>query len=158
MKPCLDGRFEITRSVQGEALAGRGGAPPPAADLDRAPHLSVRGEVPVQGRLGHAAEPHEFGDVRPLVGGGAERAFRRGGLVTVRGIARLVWVALGVAGSADEVPRHRLGGGRAEADLAQEYEVAPRVVWHALATLAANRYVDRAGKFASYRVTWQPVK
>ena len=94
----------------------------------------------------------------PLVGGGAERAFRRGGLVTVRSIARLVWVALGVAGSVDEVPRHRLGGGRAEADLAQEYEVAPRVVWHALATLAANRYVDRAGKFASYRVTWQPVK
>ena len=98
----------------------------------------------------------------PLVGGGAEReperAFRRGGLVTVRGIARLVWVALGVAGSVDEVPRHRLGGGRAGADLAPEYEVAPRVVWHALAMLAANRYVDRAGKFASYRVTWQPVK
>ena len=99
----------------------------------------------------------------PLVGGGAEREPERAlpawwSLVTVRGIARLVWVALGVAGSVDEVPRHRLGGGRAEADLAQEYEVAPRVVWHALATLAANRYVDRAGKFASYRVTWQPVK
>ena len=99
----------------------------------------------------------------PLVGGGAEREPERAlpawwSLVTVRGIARLVWVALGVAGSVDEVPRHRLGGGRAEADLAQEYEVAPRVVWHALAMLAANRYVDRAGKFASYRVTWQPVK
>jgi DNA-binding GntR family transcriptional regulator len=41
------------------------------------------------------------------------------------------------------------------ADLAQEYEVSPRVVCNALVMLAANRYVDRRGKFAPYRVTWQ---
>jgi DNA-binding GntR family transcriptional regulator len=42
-------------------------------------------------------------------------------------------------------------------DLAHEYEVSPQVACHALAMLAASRYVDRLGKFASYRVTWQAV-
>jgi DNA-binding GntR family transcriptional regulator len=57
-----------------------------------------------------------------------------------------------------ESGQYRHGDALPSNDLAQEYEVSPRVVWHALAILAANRYVDRAGKFASYRVTWQPVK
>jgi DNA-binding GntR family transcriptional regulator len=42
-------------------------------------------------------------------------------------------------------------------DLAREYEVSMRVVWHALAMLAANRYVHCTGNFASYRVTWQAI-
>ena len=40
--------------------------------------------------------------------------------------------------------------------LAAEYGVSLRVASHALAMLAANRYVRQAGRFASYRVTWQP--
>jgi DNA-binding GntR family transcriptional regulator len=44
------------------------------------------------------------------------------------------------------------------ADLAREYNVTPRVVWHALAMLAANRYVHRPGNFACYSVTWQAVR
>jgi DNA-binding GntR family transcriptional regulator len=39
--------------------------------------------------------------------------------------------------------------------LAREYDVSLRVVWHALATLAANRYVHQPGRFAAYMVTWQ---
>ena len=39
-----------------------------------AARVGVRREVPVQGWPGHAAGPHEFGDVGPLVGGVAERA------------------------------------------------------------------------------------
>ena len=30
-----------------------------------------------------------------------------------------------------------------------------RVAWHALAMLAANRYVQQIGKFAPYTVTWR---
>jgi DNA-binding GntR family transcriptional regulator len=41
------------------------------------------------------------------------------------------------------------------ADLAEEYGVSVRVVWHALEMLAANRYVHRPGRFAPYAVTWQ---
>jgi len=41
------------------------------------------------------------------------------------------------------------------ADLAQEYGVSVRVVWHALAMLAANRYVQQPSRFAYYTVTWQ---
>ena len=43
------------------------------------------------------------------------------------------------------------------ADLAAEYGVSVRVASHALAMLAANRYVHQSGRFASYRVTWQAV-
>jgi DNA-binding GntR family transcriptional regulator len=43
------------------------------------------------------------------------------------------------------------------AGLATEYGVSTRVASHALAMLAANRYVHQAGRFASYRVTWQPL-
>lgn len=38
--------------------------------------------------------------------------------------------------------------------LAREYGVSVRVAGAALAMLAANRYVTRAGSFAPYRVTW----
>jgi len=38
------------------------------------------------------------------------------------------------------------------ADLAREYNVSIRVTYAALATLAANRYVDRPGAFTSYSV------
>ena len=41
------------------------------------------------------------------------------------------------------------------AGLVAEYGVSPRVTSHALAMLAANRYVHQAGRFAAYRVTWQ---
>ena len=40
------------------------------------------------------------------------------------------------------------------ADLASEHKVSMRVVWHALAMLAANRYVARPGSFKPYHVTW----
>jgi DNA-binding transcriptional MocR family regulator len=40
-------------------------------------------------------------------------------------------------------------------DLANEYGVSVRVAWAALAMLAANRYVNRSGRFAPYRVIWQ---
>jgi DNA-binding GntR family transcriptional regulator len=40
-------------------------------------------------------------------------------------------------------------------DLAHEYGVSVRVAWHALAMLAANRYVLQPGKFAPYTVTWR---
>jgi DNA-binding GntR family transcriptional regulator len=39
--------------------------------------------------------------------------------------------------------------------LAQEHGVSVRVAWHALAMLAANRYVSQQGRFAAYTVTWQ---
>ena len=41
------------------------------------------------------------------------------------------------------------------ASLAAEYGVSVRVACVALAMLAANSYVCRAGTFASYHVTWQ---
>jgi DNA-binding GntR family transcriptional regulator len=41
------------------------------------------------------------------------------------------------------------------ADLVREYQVSVRVAWHALEVLAANRYLDRRSRFASYRVTWR---
>lgn len=43
------------------------------------------------------------------------------------------------------------------ASLAQEYGVSVRVAWHALAMLAANRYVHRPGRFAPYAVSWGAV-
>jgi DNA-binding transcriptional MocR family regulator len=39
--------------------------------------------------------------------------------------------------------------------LAQEHGVSVRVACHALAMLAANRYVRQQGRFAAYAVTWQ---
>jgi DNA-binding GntR family transcriptional regulator len=39
--------------------------------------------------------------------------------------------------------------------LAGEHKVSPRVVWHAMEMLAANRYVHRTGSFTPYVVTWQ---
>jgi DNA-binding GntR family transcriptional regulator len=41
------------------------------------------------------------------------------------------------------------------AALAQEHGVSVRVAWHALAMLAANRYVRQPARFAAYMVTWQ---
>jgi hypothetical protein len=38
--------------------------------------------------------------------------------------------------------------------LAREHKISMRVAWAALAMLAANRYLDRPGSFASYCVTW----
>jgi DNA-binding GntR family transcriptional regulator len=40
------------------------------------------------------------------------------------------------------------------ADLADAYGVSRTVAYAALAMLAANRYVSRADRFRSYRVTW----
>ena len=39
--------------------------------------------------------------------------------------------------------------------VADEYKVSVRVVGQAMDMLAANRYVDRPGRFACYTVTWQ---
>ena len=41
------------------------------------------------------------------------------------------------------------------AQLATEYEVSVRVVSQAMDMLAANRYVDRPGRSASYVAAWQ---
>lgn len=41
------------------------------------------------------------------------------------------------------------------AKLVSEHDVSIRVAWHALEMLAANRYVNRPGNFASYVVIWQ---
>ena len=41
------------------------------------------------------------------------------------------------------------------AALAAEHQVSIRVAWHALEMLAANRYIDRLGRFAPYTVTWR---
>lgn len=40
------------------------------------------------------------------------------------------------------------------ADLVREHGVSPQVACHALATLAANRYVARSGLVGPYRVIW----
>ena len=43
-------------------------------------------------------------------------------------------------------------------DLTAAYEVSPNVAWHALAILAANRYVHRRpGRFGCYCVIWRAV-
>jgi DNA-binding GntR family transcriptional regulator len=41
------------------------------------------------------------------------------------------------------------------ADLACEHGVSVKVVWSALAMLAANRYVTRPGNFRPYGVIWR---
>ena len=40
------------------------------------------------------------------------------------------------------------------ADLVSEHGVSAQVAWHALATLAANRYVARSGVVGPYRAIW----
>jgi DNA-binding FadR family transcriptional regulator len=40
------------------------------------------------------------------------------------------------------------------ASLAREHKVSMRVAWHALAMLAANRYLTRPASFKPYHVTW----
>jgi DNA-binding GntR family transcriptional regulator len=54
-----------------------------------------------------------------------------------------------------ESGKRKQGDALPAAELAQEHGVSVRVVWHALAMLAANRYVQQPSKFASYTVTWQ---
>jgi DNA-binding GntR family transcriptional regulator len=54
-----------------------------------------------------------------------------------------------------ESGHYRRGDNLPAADLAAQYDVSLRVALHALAMLAANRYVHQAGRFTSYRVTWQ---
>ena len=54
-----------------------------------------------------------------------------------------------------EAGQHKHGDTLPASDLAQEYGVSVRVAWHALAMLAANRYVSQPGRFAAYTVTWQ---
>jgi DNA-binding GntR family transcriptional regulator len=56
-----------------------------------------------------------------------------------------------------ESGQHKHGDALPATDLAQEYGVSVRVAWHALAMLAANRYVQQPGRFAAYTVTWQAV-
>ena len=54
-----------------------------------------------------------------------------------------------------ESGQHRYGDTLPASDLAQKYGVSVRVAWHALAMLAANRYVQQTGRFAPYTVTWR---
>jgi len=57
-----------------------------------------------------------------------------------------------------ETGEYQRGSGLPAAELAREYRVSVRIVWNALAMLAANRYVDLPGDFKSYQVTWTPPK
>jgi DNA-binding GntR family transcriptional regulator len=54
-----------------------------------------------------------------------------------------------------ESGQHKHGDALPAAELTEEYGVSARVAWHALAMLAANRYVHQSGKFAPYTVTWR---
>jgi DNA-binding GntR family transcriptional regulator len=56
-----------------------------------------------------------------------------------------------------ESGQHKHGDTLPAADLVQEYGVSVRVAWHALAMLAANRYVHQSGRFTPYTVTWQAI-
>jgi DNA-binding GntR family transcriptional regulator len=51
--------------------------------------------------------------------------------------------------------RYQRGDALRSADLVREHSVSAGVTWHALAMLAANHYVARAGAVSPYRVTWQ---
>jgi DNA-binding GntR family transcriptional regulator len=55
-----------------------------------------------------------------------------------------------------ESGEYKQGGALPASDLAHEHSVSLQVVWHALAMLTANRYVNLPGDFKSYRVTWPP--
>jgi DNA-binding GntR family transcriptional regulator len=48
---------------------------------------------------------------------------------------------------------YQQGDALRSAELVTEYGVSAQVAWHALATLAANRYVARSGAVSPYRVT-----
>jgi DNA-binding GntR family transcriptional regulator len=50
--------------------------------------------------------------------------------------------------------QYKHGDPLAASGLASEHKVSVRVAWHALETLAANRYIGRAGDFKPYHVTW----
>jgi DNA-binding GntR family transcriptional regulator len=54
-----------------------------------------------------------------------------------------------------ESGEYKRGHALPAADLAHEHRVSVRVVWNALAMLAANRYVNLPGDFKSYRVIWR---
>lgn len=54
-----------------------------------------------------------------------------------------------------ESGHYQRGDDLPSAALSHEYEVSQPVVWHALAMLAANRYIHRPGRFTPYRVTWK---
>jgi DNA-binding GntR family transcriptional regulator len=54
-----------------------------------------------------------------------------------------------------ESGQYKPGDALHAAELAKEYKVSGPVVLHSLTMLAANRYVHRFGKFASYTVSWQ---
>jgi DNA-binding GntR family transcriptional regulator len=54
-----------------------------------------------------------------------------------------------------ESGQYKTGDALHATELAKEYQVSVPVVLHSLAMLAANRYVHRFGRFASYNVTWQ---
>jgi DNA-binding GntR family transcriptional regulator len=51
--------------------------------------------------------------------------------------------------------RYQRGDALRSADLVREHGVSAGVAWHALAMLAANRYVARTGAISPYLVTWQ---
>jgi DNA-binding GntR family transcriptional regulator len=60
------------------------------------------------------------------------------------------------------VLRHKIESGEYErgdallaADISREHGVSVRIVWNALAMLAANRYVAHPGNFNPYRVIWK---
>ena len=54
-----------------------------------------------------------------------------------------------------ESGQHNQGDTLPAVGLAHKYGVSVQVAWHALAMLAANRYVHQPGRFAPYTVTWQ---
>jgi DNA-binding GntR family transcriptional regulator len=54
-----------------------------------------------------------------------------------------------------ESGQYKCGDALPAADLAREHGVSIRVVWNALAMLAANRYVTCPKTFSPYSVTWQ---
>jgi len=55
-----------------------------------------------------------------------------------------------------ESGEYKHGDALPASDLAHEHRVSVGVAWHALAMLAANRYVNLPGDFKSYRVIWPP--
>jgi DNA-binding GntR family transcriptional regulator len=54
-----------------------------------------------------------------------------------------------------ESDQYQRGNDLPAADLARQYGVSLGVAWHALTMLAANRYVQRSGRFSCYKVTWK---
>jgi DNA-binding GntR family transcriptional regulator len=56
-----------------------------------------------------------------------------------------------------ESGQYKRGDSLPAADLARQHGVSIKVVWSALAMLAANRYVSCPRAFRPYSVTWQAV-